>query len=47
MRYLDAAAVDAALSYPDLIDVLQAAFVRGAIAPLRHHHAVTLEGRPP
>lgn len=46
MRFYDGAAVDAALSYPALIDILEAAFAKGAIAPLRHHHAVTLEGRP-
>jgi ornithine cyclodeaminase/alanine dehydrogenase-like protein (mu-crystallin family) len=46
MRTFDGAAVDAALRYPGLVDVLQRAFARGAIAPLRHHHAVALEGRP-
>jgi len=45
MRFLDAAAVDAALSYPALVDVLASAFRQGAIAPLRHHHAIALEGR--
>jgi ornithine cyclodeaminase/alanine dehydrogenase-like protein (mu-crystallin family) len=46
MRFFDAAAVDAALSYPALIDTLEAAFAKGAIAPPRHHHAIPLEGRP-
>lgn len=46
MRIFDGAAVDAALSYPALVDTLQAAFAKGAIAPPRHHHAVALEGRP-
>jgi ornithine cyclodeaminase len=46
MHFFDAAAVDAALAYPALVDVLEAAFRQGAIAPLRHHHAVPLEGRP-
>lgn len=46
MHFFDAAAVDRALSYPALVDVLEAAFARGAIAPLRHHHAIALEGRP-
>ena len=46
MRVLDGAAVDAALSYPALVDILEAAFVKGAIAPPRHHHAVALSGRP-
>jgi ornithine cyclodeaminase len=46
MRVFDAATVDRALSYPALVDVLEAAFRAGAIAPLRHHHAIALEGRP-
>jgi ornithine cyclodeaminase len=46
MRIFDGAAVDAALSYPTLVDILQAAFTRGAVAPPRHHHAVALDGRP-
>jgi ornithine cyclodeaminase/alanine dehydrogenase-like protein (mu-crystallin family) len=46
MRIFDGAAVDAALSYPALVDTLQAAFAKGAIAPPRHHHAVALDGRP-
>lgn len=46
MRFFDGAAVDAALSYPALVDVLEAAFIKGAIAPPRHHHAVPLDGRP-
>lgn len=46
MRFLDGTAVDAALSYPALVDILKAAFVKGAIAPPRHHHGVALDGRP-
>jgi ornithine cyclodeaminase/alanine dehydrogenase-like protein (mu-crystallin family) len=46
MRFFDGATVDAALGYPSLVDVLEAAFRKGAIAPLRHHHAIALEGRP-
>jgi ornithine cyclodeaminase len=46
MRFFDGAAVDRALAYPGLVDVLQAAFEQGAIAPLRHHHAIELDGRP-
>lgn len=45
MRFFDGAAVDAALAYPGLVDILQAAFKQGAIAPLRHHHAIALDGR--
>lgn len=46
MQIFDGAAVDAALSYPPLVDTLEAAFAKGAIAPPRHHHAVALDGRP-
>jgi ornithine cyclodeaminase/alanine dehydrogenase-like protein (mu-crystallin family) len=46
MRFFDGAAVDGALDYPGLVDILQRAFEQGAIAPLRHHHAIGLEGRP-
>lgn len=46
MRFFDGAAVDAALGYPGLVDTLQAAFAKGAIAPPRHHHAIALDGRP-
>src|ERR1700674_1520690 len=46
MRFFDGAAVDAALAYPELVDILQAAFRQGAIAPLRHHHAIALKSRP-
>jgi ornithine cyclodeaminase/alanine dehydrogenase-like protein (mu-crystallin family) len=46
MRVFDSAAVDGALSYPALVDILQAAFAKGAIAPPRHHHAIALDGRP-
>jgi ornithine cyclodeaminase len=46
MRVFDGAAVDAALAYPALVDILAAAFAKGAIAPPRHHHAIALDGRP-
>ena len=46
MRYFDGTAVDAALSYPALVDILEAAFAKGAVAPPRHHHAIALDGRP-
>jgi len=46
MRFFDGASVDAALAYPGLVDILQAAFQQGAIAPLRHHHTIALAGRP-
>lgn len=46
MRFFDGAAVDERLAYPALVDILEVAFRKGAIAPLRHHHAITLDGRP-
>ena len=46
MRFFDGAAVDAALSYPGLVEILGAAFAKGAIAPPRHHHGVALAARP-
>ena len=46
MRVIDAAAVEAALSYPVLVDILEEAFRIGAISPARHHHSVPLRARP-
>lgn len=46
MRFIDAAAIENALSYPALVDVLDEAFRIGAISPLRHHHPIKLDGRP-
>ncbi|MEM1307873.1 MAG: ornithine cyclodeaminase family protein, partial [Pseudomonadota bacterium] len=40
MHMIDAARVDALLSYPALIDVLDDGFRRGAQSPLRHHHQI-------
>jgi ornithine cyclodeaminase/alanine dehydrogenase-like protein (mu-crystallin family) len=45
MRFFDSAAVDAALSYPELVNILEAAFIKGAVAPPRHHHTIALDGR--
>lgn len=42
MRFIDAAAIDRALTMPMLVDALDHAFRTGAIAPPRHHHAVPL-----
>jgi ornithine cyclodeaminase/alanine dehydrogenase-like protein (mu-crystallin family) len=46
MLFFDAAAIDAALSYPTLVDVLEGYFRQGAISPPRHHHHVPLAGKP-
>jgi ornithine cyclodeaminase len=40
MRVLDAAAVDAALDFPALIDAIDAALRAEIILPVRHHHNV-------
>jgi ornithine cyclodeaminase len=47
MRFLDAAAIDAALDFPALIAALDQAFLGGLSAPERHHHVVPVEGGPP
>ncbi len=47
MRFIDADTIEARLSYPALVDVLERAFRDGVIAPPRHHHAIPLgDGRP-
>lgn len=46
MRFIDAAQVCSALSYPGLLDTLDDAFRIGAVSPLRHHHKIALENRP-
>ncbi len=46
MRFVDAATVSHVLSYPKLVDILDAGFRAGAISPLRHHHRIALENRP-
>lgn len=46
MRFFDAACVDAALSFPRLVDVIADAFRVGAVSPPRHHHHVPLAGQP-
>lgn len=46
MRFIDAEAVEKALSYPKLVDILDDAFRTGAIAPPRHHHTIKLTDRP-
>jgi ornithine cyclodeaminase len=44
MRIVTADEIDAALSYPALVDLLEAAFRNGAIAPPRHHHTIRMPG---
>lgn len=46
MRILDAAAVEAALDYPRLIEALREAFRVGATVPLRSHHTIPTDGAP-
>jgi ornithine cyclodeaminase len=44
MRLVSAAQIDAALDFPALIEALKLAFRAGAIAPMRHHHAIARPG---
>jgi ornithine cyclodeaminase/alanine dehydrogenase-like protein (mu-crystallin family) len=46
MQFIDATMIEQRLSFPALIDTLEASFRTGVIAPPRHHHAVPLAGRP-
>jgi ornithine cyclodeaminase len=46
MRFLSAADLAAAFAFPDLVETLRGAFRRGAIVPVRHHHAIALAGEP-
>ena len=46
MRFIDSQAIDRALAYPRLVDILADAFRMGVIAPPRHHHQIGLAGRP-
>lgn len=41
MRFVSAAEIDAALSFPTLVETLRAAFREGAVQPARHHHTIT------
>jgi ornithine cyclodeaminase/alanine dehydrogenase-like protein (mu-crystallin family) len=47
MRVVTAEEIEAALAYPDLVDVLRNAFRAGVMAPPRHHHTIKLEGDRP
>ena len=40
MRVFSAAEIDAALSFPALIEALRRAFAAKLIAPERHHHSI-------
>jgi ornithine cyclodeaminase len=42
MRYFAAADIDAALTFPALVDALAEAFRGGFVAPSRHHHVIEL-----
>ena len=44
MRFVTAAEIDAALSYPELIEALRAAFRSDFVAPTRHHHGLARTG---
>lgn len=47
MRVISAAEIEAALSYPALVDTLETVFRVGAIAPPRHHHTMKLTAGEP
>ncbi len=44
MRFVSAAEVDAALTFPSLVETLREAFRKGAVQPVRHHHGVERPG---
>ncbi len=44
MRVVSAAEIDAALTFPDLIEALREAFASDIAVPVRHHHAIDREG---
>ena len=44
MRFIAAAEIDAALTYPALIEALRAAFRGNVVAPTRHHHSFARTG---
>jgi ornithine cyclodeaminase/alanine dehydrogenase-like protein (mu-crystallin family) len=44
VRFVSAAEVDAALTFPGLVETLREAFAKGAIQPVRHHHTVERPG---
>ncbi len=46
MRVVGAAEIDAALSFPTLIDALAEAFRAGLTTPTRHHHEIARNGAP-
>jgi alanine dehydrogenase len=46
IAFFDAAAVDAALAYPALIEALRIAFRDGGVVPVRHHHGFARPNLP-
>jgi ornithine cyclodeaminase len=44
MRLVTADDIDAVLSFPELVDIIEAGFRDGAVAPPRHHHTIKLSG---
>jgi len=44
MRFIDAAAIDRALTFPALIAALREAFRGGTTVPVRHHHTIPRTG---
>ncbi|MEQ8965076.1 MAG: ornithine cyclodeaminase family protein [Azospirillaceae bacterium] len=46
MRFLDAAAMEAALPWRPLVEALRAMFAQGCEMPVRHHHTVAVPDEP-
>src|SRR5688500_8431360 len=46
MRVISAEDLAGVFNFPDLIEALRTAFRRGAVAPVRHHHTISLSGEP-
>ncbi len=44
MRFVGPDEVDAALTFPGLVETLRGAFAEGAIQPVRHHHTIERPG---
>ncbi len=45
MRIISASELEGALDYPSLVERLRDMFRRGVVAPLRHHHTRSGDGR--
>ena len=46
MRFISAADLATAFTFPDLVETFLSAFRRGAVMPVRHHHTIQLSAEP-